>query len=162
MSHWTAATFDIVAGIASIAGAFLSWQAWQAGKSAQRAAIEARRAVRTANAAEELKGLNQSASELLDFIQNDRLQAAALRARDLFSQVGASRIRWRRFLSNEEALGTAQERVRKISLGLTAGEGQMEPDVKQKLLSYCHATIKILSDESSSTIANIEQSEEDG
>jgi len=64
-------------------------------------------------------------------------------------------------MDHDDALGVAQERVRKISLGLTANDGQMEMDVKQKLLTYCHATIKILSDESSKIIANIEQSEEE-
>jgi len=160
LSHWIGLAFYIVTGIASISGAFLSWKAWKAGISARDAAREAKRAVRSANAAEALKELNQSASELLDFIQNDRMQAAAIRARDLFSQVGASRMRWRRFLEDDDALGTAQERVRKISLGLTANDGQIEQEVKQKLLTYCHATIKILSDESSKIIANIEQLEE--
>jgi|HubBroStandDraft_3_1064219.scaffolds.fasta_scaffold2601568_1 hypothetical protein len=71
-----------------------AWRkARQAEISARNVATEARRAVRSTNAAEALKDLNQSASELLDFIQNDRAQAAAIRARDLFSQIGAGRMR---------------------------------------------------------------------
>jgi hypothetical protein len=161
LSHWIGLAFYVLTGIASIAGAILSWRAWKAAILARDAAREARRAVRSTNAAEALRELNQSASELLDFIQNDRLQAAAIRARDLFSQVGSSRMRWRRFLSDDETLGTAQEKVRKVSLGLTAVDGQVEFEVKQKLLTYCHAIIKVLSDESSKIIANIEQTEEE-
>ena len=154
-------TFYIVTGVASIAGALLSWLAWQAGKSAHEAAADAKRAVRSANAADALRELNQSASELLDFIQNDRLQAAAVRARDLFSQVGASRIRWQRFLGDDETLEDAQEKVRKISLGVVAAAGEeVDADVKQKLLTYCHAVIKTLTNESSRIVANIERSEE--
>jgi hypothetical protein len=164
LSDWIGPAFYVATGLASIAGAVLSWISWrkarQAEISARNVATEARRAVRSTNAAEALKDLNQSASELLDFIQNDRAQAAAVRARDLFSQIGAGRMRWRRFLDNDEALGTAQEKVRKVSLGLTADNGQAEPEVKQKLLTYCHSIIKALSDESSKIIANIEQAEE--
>ena len=164
MSDWIGPSFYVATGLASIAGACLSWMAWrkarQAEVSARNAATEAKRLVRTTNAAEALKELNQSASELLDFIQNDRQQAAAVRARDLFSQIGAGRMRWRRFLDDDEALDTAQEKVGKISLGLTASDEQSEPEVKKKMLTYCHAIIKVLSDESSKIIANIEQAEE--
>lgn len=164
MSDWIGPAFYVATGLASIAGACLSWMAWRKAReaeiSARNAATEARRLVRTTNAAEALKELNQSASELLDFIQNDRQQAAAIRARDLFSQIGAGRMRWRRFLDDDKELGAAQEKVRKISLGLTANNEQAEPEVKQKLLTYCHAIIKVLSDESSKIIANVEQTEE--
>jgi hypothetical protein len=161
LSHWFGLVFYITTGAASIVGAVLSWQAWVAAISARDAARDAKRAVRIGNASEVLKELNQSALELLDFIQNDRWQVASLRARDLFSQVGAAQVRWRRFLDDDKALEGTQSRVRKISLGLTVPPEQEDPEVKQKLLAYCHAVIKALSDESSRIISRIEQAEEE-
>jgi hypothetical protein len=137
--HWIGLAFYIVTGLASIAGAILSWKAWRTAISARTAAREAKRAVRSSNAAEELRELNRLASELLDFIQNDRLQPAAVRARDLFSQVSTARMRWQRFLDDDDALEGAQDKARKISLGIVGIDGQTGPEVKQKLLTYCHA-----------------------
>lgn len=160
MSHWIAVIFYVATGLASIVGAILSWKAWKAAISARDAARDAKRSVRTANAAEALNALNQAASELLDFIQNDRSQAAALRARDLFSQVGTSRMRWQRFVDDDKALGTARTKVGKISSALATDVGLVAPEVKEKMVTYCHDIIKVLSDESSKIIAKIEQAEE--
>ncbi|SRR5579862_8177958 len=151
--------FNIVAGVASIAGAFLSWQAWRASISARDAAREAKRAVRIANASEALRELNQSALELLDFIQNDRWQAASVRARDLFTQIGAAQMRWQRFL-DDNALETAQGKVRQISIGLTDAN-ELESEVKQKMVTYCHAIVKVLTGKSNRILAGIEQLEEE-
>lgn len=154
--------FTFVTGIASIAGAVLSWLAWQSAKTAVAAAQAARRAARREHAAESLRNLNHSASELLGFVQNDQLQAATVRARDLFSEIRMVRDRWDRFLSGEgrERLEQAQLRAKRIATSIALAHAPVDPPVKQKTLEYCHFVVDALSRETSTITARIETEEE--
>lgn len=161
--------FAILSGIASIVGLGFSIAAWYEARNAKReaqnavsAAQEARKAVRKGGVAEVLKELNHNASELVSFVQNDQFQAASVRARDLFSQIGAARQRWERFLSEGGSanLNEAQAKVKKISNALMRHEGGVPPEAKGKLLDYSHVVVAILIDESSRIVAAIEMEEE--
>lgn len=162
MHNFVSLGFYFVSGAASIIGSILSFFAWRSASSARDAAREARRAAHRTEAADALRELNQHASELLDFIQTDRIQGAGIRARDLFSDIGGAKTRWSRFFDNDgkQSLDAAQERVRKVSLGITAATAPVEPEAKQKLVAYVHTVIGSLSDVLSELVAKLEQEDE--
>lgn len=151
-----------VADIASIIGLAASGLASFFASSAAKAAREAKREVRIGGAAERLRELNQAASELLDYIQAQRFEAAAVRARDLYSGIGSARQRWIRFLDSDAAaaLDDAQARVGKISKALAMADAPPAGAAREKLVNYCLAAIQLLSKESNRILARVEQESE--
>jgi hypothetical protein len=154
--------FGLIANIASILGLFASIAAWRAAGQAKRAAADAKKAVRHLDAVERLNSLGTRATELLALVEGSDPVGAALRGRDLSSELVHVRLRWDRFLSVESktVLAQAVAQVQEISLQLaTKGIPDTVPD-KKRLLKFCHSVNQELNAESARMLAEIEGKEE--
>jgi hypothetical protein len=146
LSNMWRADFEMIAAVASLAGLWFSVFAWRRAKSAEEAANRAREAVRRSNAGEDLQGLSGKAQELLACTQNDQLEAALLRSRDLLTGIGTARHRWEAFLETE---GTARidsvaKEVARISRALSKGRAAITPEIREKLLKSSHEVPEVL------------------
>ena len=158
--------WQVAVDIASIAGLFITlaglWysvKAWRQAKAAEMAAHGAREAVRRGNAAEELRLLASLASELLASVQNEQVEAAALRGRDLVSGINQARMRWRDYFPSpevEQSLEEIGKEVEKISKALTIRKGEVNPTERERLLSFCHKALRILSGEAGRMAGHVE------
>jgi len=154
-----------IAGIAglfvSTAGLWFSVKAWRRAAAAEQAAKDAREAVRRGNAAEELKLLASLASELLACVQNQQVEAAALRGRDLVSGIHQARVRWSSYFPSPEVESRLEEigrDVEKVSSTLTIRKGEITPTDRDRLLKFCHKTLRILSEEAGRMASHMESS----
>jgi hypothetical protein len=160
--------WEVVADIASITGLFVSiaglWysvKAWRQAGAAKHAALEAREAVRRGDAAEEIHVLATLASELLASVQNEQIEAAALRSRDLVAGIHQARMRWRTSFPSpdvEPTLAGLGKDVEKISKALTKRKGEITQTERERLLSFCHKTLRILSGEAGRMAAHVDAS----
>ncbi|HEY2496195.1 MAG TPA: hypothetical protein VGK24_03925 [Candidatus Angelobacter sp.] len=141
--------FSLIANIASLAGVFLTIWALIEATGARRAAQEAREAVWLGNAVEEFKSLNKLASEFLGYVENNQIDAAALRARDLSAGILTAKQRWRRFLSDKRIarLEEASAQVSVISRTLVTQEGPSTLTGKQRILRFSHEVVQIIAEE---------------
>jgi hypothetical protein len=153
-----------IAGIAglfvSTAGLWFSVKAWRRAAAAEQAAKDAREAVRRGNAAEELKLLASLASEHLACVQNEQVQAAALRGRDLVSGINQARMRWRTYFPTpevEQRLEEIGKDVERISNTLIR-RGEVTPTERDRLLKFCHKTFGILGGEAGRMASHMESS----
>jgi hypothetical protein len=153
-----------IAGIAglfvSTAGLWFSVKAWRRASAAEQAAKDAREAVRRGNAAEELKLLASLAGELLACVQNEQVEAAALRGRDLVSGISQVRMRWRTYFPEpevEQRLGEIGRGVEKISSTLVR-KGEITPAERDKLLKFCNKALRILGEEAGRMASHVESS----
>jgi hypothetical protein len=148
-----------IAGLfVSTAGLWFSVKAWRRAKAAEQAAKDAREAVRRGNAAEELKLPASLASELLACVQNEQVEAAALRGRDLVSGINQARMRWRTYFPApevEQRLEEIGKDVERISNTLTR-IGEVTPTERDRLLKFCHKALRILSGEAGRMASQVE------
>ena len=86
--------FEIAAGIVSVFGLLFSLLAWIRAGRATTAAHEARNAITIRTLADEFQLACERMDQLLDFIEHERFEEAALRARELASAL--SEIPYRR------------------------------------------------------------------
>ena len=154
-----------IAGIAglfvSTAGLWFSVKAWRRAAAAEQAARDAREAVRRGNAAEDLGLLASRANELLACVQNEQIEAAALRGRDLVSGIHQARVRWSAYFPSpevEQRLDEIGRDVEKISKALTIRKGEITPAERDRLLNFCHKALRILSVEAGKMASHIESS----
>jgi hypothetical protein len=154
-----------IAGIAglfvSTAGLWFSVKAWRRAAAAEQAAKDAREAVRRGNAAEDLALLASLANELLACVQNEQIEAAALRGRDLVSGMNQTRKRWSTYFPSPEVDSRLEEigrYVEKISKTLTIRKGQIAPTERDRLLDSCHKALRILSGEAGRMASHMESS----
>jgi len=143
----------------SIAGLWYSVKAWRGAIAAERAAEGAREAVRRGNAAEELKLLASLASELLASVQNEQVESAAMRGRDLVSGISQARLRWRSYFPSpevEQRLEQIGNEVEKISNALSIRKGQITSSERERLLKFCHNALRILSGEAGRMASHID------
>jgi hypothetical protein len=154
-----------IAGIAglfvSTAGLWFSVKAWRRATAAEQAAKDAREAVRRGSAAEDLGLLASLARELLACVQDEQVQAAVLRGRDLVSGINEARVRWRAFFPSPEVDISLEEigrDVEKISKALTIRKGEITPAERDRLLNFCHKALRILSGEAGRMASHIESS----
>jgi hypothetical protein len=153
-----------IAGIAglfvSTAGLWFSVKAWRRAAAAEKAAKDAREAVRRGNAAEDLGLLAILARELLACVQNEQVEAAALRGRDLVSGINQARMRWRTYFPAPEVEHRLEEigkDVERISNTLIR-RGEVTPTERDRLLKFCHKTLRILSGEAGRMASHVESS----
>jgi hypothetical protein len=159
--------WEVAVDIASVAGLFVAiaglWysvKAWRGASAAEKAAEGAREAVRRGNAADELYFLAILARELLASVQNEQLAEAALRCRDLVSGVNQARTRWRSCFPSPEVDQSLEEigrEVEKISKALTLRKGEITPPERERLLNFCHNTLRILSGEAGRMAEHVER-----
>ena len=115
--------------------------------------------MRRGNAAEELGLLASLASELLACVQNEQVQAAALRGRNLVSGINQARIRWSTYFPSpevEQRLDDIGRDVEKVSKALTIRKGEITPAERDRLLNFCHKALRILSGEAGRMASHIE------
>ena len=151
-----------IAGIAgffvSTAGLRFSVKAWRRAAAAEKAAKDAREAVRRGNAAEDLGLLASLASELLACVQNEQVEAAVLRGRDLVSGINQARVRWSTYFPTpevEQRLEEIGKDVERISNTLIR-RGEVTPTERDRLLKFCHKTLRILSGEAGRMAGHVE------
>ncbi len=159
--------FNSAAGVASILGLIVgaggllfSVMAWRRAAAAERAATEAREAVRRGDAAEDLGLLAELAGELLASVQNEQVQAAVVRGRDLVSGIAHASVRWRAYFPSPEIEGHLEEIARdveKISKALTK-KGDLTPTERDRLLNFCHKALRILSTEAGRMAGHVDSS----
>lgn len=143
----------------TIAGLWYSVKAWRGAIAAEEAAKGAREAVRRGNAAEELRLLASLSSELLASVQNEQVEAAILRGRDLVFGINQARMRWRTCFASVEAEQSLEEignEVEKISKALSIRKGDITPAEREKLLNFCHKALRILSGEAGRMAGQVE------
>jgi hypothetical protein len=152
--------FAAIAGFfITIAGLWYSVKAWHGAIAAEKAANEARDAVLRNTAADELQHLAGLAKELLACVQDEQFQSAALRGRDLVAGIHHASLRWRaQFPSGEveqrlEKIGTE---VEKISKALSSRKGQITAAERERVLSFCHNALRILSGEAGRMASHVE------
>lgn len=140
---------DVVAAAASIGGLFFSFFAWRKAIGAEKAANLAREAIRKSNAGEELRILSEKAQELLACAQNEQIEAALLRSRDLLAGIAQARHRWQVFFIEDspQQIERAAKEVGRISRALSAGKDAITPAVREKLLKSCHEVAELLAEE---------------
>ena len=109
-------TFNIVAGVASILGVFVTFLAFLQARRASVAATAARDAIVLRTLADELGLVCIRAEQLVDLLIHDRFDEAALRVADLVSEL--SEMPWRRtaYLDESErnSLLTLREQLHSI------------------------------------------------
>ena len=161
-------TLEVAVDIAGIAGLFVSTagllfsvKAWRRAAAAEQAAKDAREAVRRGTAAEDLALLPSLARELLTCVQNQQLEAAALRRLDLLSGIQQASTRWGTYFPSPdvhnrlEDIGREVERISKV---LTKREGGITSAERERLLNFCHEALRILSGEAGRMAGYIESS----
>lgn len=142
--------FNIIAGIASIAGLVFSLKAWiearragqkaeDAGDRASQAAREARDAVTIRTVSEELQVACERLDQLLDFIQHDRIPEAALRAQELATTL--SEVPYRRGAHLDETrqseLLNARTQLQEIHVTLANSRKTLTTDQKKRGIEIC-------------------------
>ena len=149
---------NVFAGFASIVGLVFSYLAWRKAAGAEQAAREARSAVRQSNAGEELAMLGEIAKELLACAQNDQIEVALVRSRDLLSGITRARHRWEAFLLEDSSvqIDRAAKSVGRISRALSVGRDSISPTIKQKLVKSCHEVAELLAEEVGKTLRRAE------
>jgi len=150
--------FEHIAAWSSIVGAALAipslvfslrafFEAKQAKIAASRAeerAAEVRAALRNLSAAEELQQLGSRASEVLNFVESDKYQAACYLARELRFEVNQAIERWD-FLDEETKvrLAKSSNRLRRVAEFLR-GRQDLNAEERSKLLTECDETANAL------------------
>jgi hypothetical protein len=139
--------FNIVAGMASIAGLVFSVKAWiearRAGQKADRAsqaAKEARDAVTVRTLADEFQVACASADQLLDFLTQDRLQEARLRAHELTSVLSEIPHRRSAYLTEKRKIELRNVRRNAQIMTEVLTSGQQTPlttEQRQRLIRQC-------------------------
>lgn len=133
-------SFEITAGIASIVGCLLSLGALiQAGR-ARAAAKQARDGIVLRTLADEFELAGERMDQLLDFIAQDRLAEAALRATELASALSELPYRRSPHLSVDSIneLLNKQTQVQHIAERILMSRGQLlPPDEKERLVRIC-------------------------
>jgi hypothetical protein len=132
--------FNIIAGIASIAGFVFSLLAWIRAGRASKAATEARDAITLRTLADEFQTACERMDQLLDLIVNDRLAGAALRANELASTLSEVPYRRSPYMteSRKNELLTASSQMQIISEEIIAvGKNPLTPEKKQELSRIC-------------------------
>jgi len=150
---------SLAASFASIAGFVFSLLAWLRARGAEQLAREAREAVRRGNAAEDLQSLAAMAKDFLACVENDQIEAACLRARDLVFGINQAKERWRGILLDEtgERLFTTSKQVSSVSRNLSMRHAKITPDERDRLLRFCHEVITTLSAETGKIQSLIER-----
>jgi hypothetical protein len=115
--------FNILAGVASIVGAFLSWRAWKQATKASEAATETRKAIFASTTADELALACARAEQLLSYLTQRHPAEARLRADELIA--GLSELVERRKLvlaaDSYDRLCTVRAQVQDIAEALSNG-----------------------------------------
>ena len=131
--------FNIVAGLASLLGVWFSFWAWKRARRASEAAEEARDAVTIRTLADEFQLACERADQLLDFVQHDRIPAAALRAQELASAL--SEIPYRRGSHLDETrqseLLNARTQLQEIYVTLASSPKTLTTDQKKRFIEIC-------------------------
>ena len=132
--------FEIIVGIASIAGCLFSIGALiQAGR-ASAAARQARDRVSIRVLADEFELVCAKADQLLDFLTHDRQPEATLRTRELTTALSEIPYRRSPYLTEERKneLLTVRENARIMSQVLAAGQQTpLSAEQKQRLIRQC-------------------------
>jgi hypothetical protein len=146
--HWQG-ILDTAAAVASILGLLFSFLAWRKAASAETAAREAREAIRRSNAGEDLRALGEKAQELLSCAQNEQIEAALLRSRDLLAGIAQARHRWQAFFMEDslKQIAKAAKEIGRVSRAFSAGPEAITPQVREKLLKSCHEVTELLAEE---------------
>jgi len=149
--------------VAGIGGLILTVFALYYAKSARNAAREARAAVRKANASEIMSKIGDTATTLQACVENDQVEEAVVRARDLLSELSRYKLRYDRFLDvqSKERMDATREQVSVISRSLSTRGRPATPEQKNRLLRICHDEVaSVLNEESAKILAVVEREEE--
>jgi hypothetical protein len=137
--------FDIIAGLASIAGLYFSIRAFREAKSASQAARQARDAILSRTVAEEIELACMKGDQLLDLLEHERFLEANIRAHDLTSAL--SEIPHRRSSLLEAAWSDellTQRTQFQIIEQVTSGAKSMAPRDKARLIRVCSSSLMTL------------------
>jgi hypothetical protein len=108
------------AGVGVVGLAFTLWAVWQA-TGAKKAATEAREAIWQREASDSFSELGALAGELVQLLQFERPNEAAVRARDLVTRIPRDRARFVRFLAaDSDKLKAVEVAFQKLALQLSA------------------------------------------
>jgi type II secretory pathway pseudopilin PulG len=153
--------FDAVAGWASILGFLLTILTLWAARSAAKAAKEARAEVRSGNAVEEFRHLQNLGGEFLSFLENNQIEAALVRSRDLMSAMRHASRRWSNLIPEAEgrSYGESAAQISVIATTLAARGAPENPREKQKLLRICHDVLQTISVVAGTVTAHMESRE---
>jgi len=133
-------SFDIIAGIASILGLIASLGAWLQAGSASKAANKAKESVEIRTLADEFELACGRMDQLLDFIAQDRLAGAALRATELAAILSELPYRRSPYLSGDwkDELLKKQTQMQLLAERILMNPDQPLPsEEKQRLLRIC-------------------------
>lgn len=153
------ASFNLIAGLASIAGLIFSILAWRKAKAAAVAAQDAKNEIRKSNAEQELRQLNQRAEELLKAAQKDELVAARLLCVDLHGSMIQSSHRWKEFFgeAGSNRINGAAAKVKEVSISLSTRRTTLTTDERDKTIEFCHDIIALLAEESGKMLQELER-----
>jgi hypothetical protein len=148
------ATFNFIAGIASITGlaigiaaVILSGLAYREAKLAKNVAAEARDSVIVRTLVDELQFICLQLEQLLDLLEQSRWPEASLTARSLTSALSELPFRRSQFLTNErqQVTLTAREQMNIIGRELWRSRTQELPAERQnRLIRICRETATAL------------------
>lgn len=148
--------------VASVIGLGVSALALRAATNAAKAARQARSEVRRANASEVWEQMREAANQLRASVENNQVQEAIVRSRDLISVLSRARLRWERFMLGEtrERIDETRAQIHVISRSLSVGGAPTTSKEKTRLLNYCNNIVIVLSEESGRIIAAVEREQE--
>jgi len=131
--------FTLIAGAASMFGFVFSLLAWVRAGRASKAAKEARDAVTLLTVADELQIACQRLDQLLDFVKQDRIPEAALRAQELVTVL--SEVPYRRGAHLDETrqseLLNARTQLQEIHVALASSRKTLTTDEKRTFIEIC-------------------------
>lgn len=128
--------FSVLAGVASMIGAVLSYLAWRQAKTASTAAQEARQALLGTTTADELNLACARAEQLLDFMQHRRFGEAILRAEELVSSLSELTARRQSVLPGDcrDVLLTVRAQLQSIPEALNENADDLDSYKHRQLL----------------------------
>ncbi len=135
---------SIVGRIVGIVRFGFTWAAWTRAKAAEEAAREAREAVRNGTAPEGLQALRDKANEFFECVQQDQIDAACLRARDLAAGISHAKERWQSYFTSPKsanALEEAGSKVEEVSRTLTTRRTNLTSREKDKVWRFCNQAL---------------------
>jgi|SRR5579862_82941 len=140
-------TFDIVAGVASIAGLVFSGLAWRQAKKASTAAQQARDAVFLRNLAEEFEDVCEKLESVVEWLKTGSLPEAILTASELTAALSELRNRRDDLLTVDARNHMLNAREQLKDLVLVPRGAAIPNNQKIRMISMMHKTSMDLREE---------------
>jgi hypothetical protein len=134
----------------------------RAEERASEAAKEARAALRKGDAAEDIRAMSDMAIALIGYVEDDKREAAQIKARDLAVRTTHVVNRRDRFFSDEAKAKLVGLNTQVMTVSRTLAAGGIPGDVgrKEELLDSCYEIMSTLTGESGRILGDIERTEE--